>query len=128
MPGTPRKSPPRSKSAGAGRIELSDQWQSPAQEPAQIALFGHPYDVRRDFTGSEVLEFGRMLQYQPDPEGPDDYTEHMVQRFAFVLSDGDAAQLWADIAAQNIGVAGDLAKQIYSLAGLMDEEGNFKAL
>ncbi|MGW0043478.1 hypothetical protein [Rhodococcus sp. NPDC003348] len=154
MAGTsPRKAAPRRvlteqnpTGATPGAIELSDEFGTENPEPPQpITLFGEPYSVRRDLTGEEVLEFSRMLRQTPKLvpattedgtpiEGGkptvdiDDWNRLMVERLAFVLSEGDPVRLWEDIGAQNVGVGDKLVQRIYSFAGLLDAEGNFRAL
>lgn len=115
------------------RIELSDEWAVDPQPPAQMSLFGKPYDIRRDFTGTEVLEFSRLLRkpYKVDDDGKtsdDAVKEVWEERFLFLLADGDPSQLAADIGEQNPGVAERMITKIYELAGLLDAEGNFRAL
>ncbi|NKS17308.1 hypothetical protein GS490_13355 [Rhodococcus hoagii] len=117
----------------AGRIELSDEWAVEAQPPVQVSLFGKPYDIRCDFTGKEVLEFSHLLRKTPEvgedgKTAPDAVTKLWEERFLFILADGDPTQLAADIGEQNIGVANKMINRIYGLAGLLDAEGNFRAL
>lgn len=117
----------------AGRIELSDEWAVDPQPPVQVSLFGKPYDIRRDFTGSEVLEFSRLIRspYKVDEDGKttdDAVKEAWAERFLFILADGDPTQLATDIGAQNPGVAERMVNRIYGLAGMLDAEGNFRAL
>lgn len=117
----------------AGRIELSDEWAVDPQPPVQVSLFGKPYDIRRDFTGSEVLEFSRLLRKTPevgeDGKTTDDAVKELwEERFLFILADGDPGQLAADIGEQNTGVADKLINTIYKHAGMLDAEGNFRAL
>ncbi|NKS79484.1 hypothetical protein GS539_29530 [Rhodococcus hoagii] len=117
----------------AGRIELSDEWAVEAQPPVQVSLFGKPYDIRRDFTGKEVLEFSRLLRKTPEVDEDGKTTDDAVkdlweERFLFILADGDPGQLAGDIGEQNTGVADKLINTIYKYAGLLDAEGNFRAL
>ncbi|NKR90548.1 hypothetical protein GS483_00190 [Rhodococcus hoagii] len=117
----------------AGRIELSDEWAVDPQPPVQVSLFGKPYDIRCDFTGNEVLEFSRLLRKTPEvgddgKTAPDAVTKLWEERFLFILDDGDPTQLAADIGEQNTGVADKLINRIYGLAGMLDAEGNFRAL
>ncbi|NKS79408.1 hypothetical protein GS539_29010 [Rhodococcus hoagii] len=90
----------------AGRIELSDEWAVEAQPPVQVSLFGKPYDIRRDFTGKEVLEFSRLLRKTPEVDEDGKTTDDAVkdlweERFLFILADGDPGQLAGDIGEQN---------------------------
>lgn len=117
----------------AGRIELSDAWAVEARPPVQVSLFGKPYDIRCDFTGKEVLEFSRLLRKTPKVGKDGKTTDEAVkelweERFLFLLADGDPSQLAADIGEQNTGVADKLINTIYKHAGLLDAEGNFRAL
>lgn len=120
-------------SAASQRIELSDEWAVDPQPPVQVSLFGKPYDIRCDFTGNEVLEFSRLLRKNPEigedgKTAPDAVTKLWEERFLFILADGDPTQLAADIGEQNTGVADKLINRIYGMAGLLDAEGNFRAL
>lgn len=117
----------------AGRIELSDAWAVEARPPVQVSLFGKSYDIRCDFTGAEVLEFSRLLRKTPKVGDDGKTTDEAVkelweERFLFLLADGDPSQLAADIGEQNTGVADKLINTIYKHAGLLDAEGNFRAL
>ena len=57
-----------------------------------------------------------------------DWSRLMGERLAMLLASGDPVVLWHDIGEQNIGVADQMVKRIYEIAGLLDAEGNFRAL
>ncbi|MGF7124030.1 hypothetical protein [Rhodococcus sp. BE178] len=127
------KNAPKVDDAADERIELTDEWAVEEQPPVKVSLFGKPYDIRCDYTGAEVLEFSHLLQkeYKVGKDGKaslDAITELWEERFAFILTAGDARQLAIDIGEQNAGVADRLINQIYKHAGMLDAEGNFKAL
>lgn len=148
MAGTTRKAAPARKvltatnptGAAEPPLELSDIFGTVDPQPPQpITLFGEPYAVRRDLTGAEVLEFARHLRQQPknlpvENEGDKplvddaDWSRLMGERLAMLLASGDPVVLWHDIGEQNIGVADQMVKRIYEIAGLLDAEGNFRAL
>ncbi|MBM4608551.1 hypothetical protein GS416_11785 [Rhodococcus hoagii] len=112
--------------------KLSDEWAVDPQPPVQVSLFGKPYDIRCDFTGSEVLEFSRLLRKTRRSATTAKHrrsSQGTVGRTVPVhLADGDPSQLAADIGEQNTGVADKLINTIYKHAGLLDAEGNFRAL
>ncbi|MFC9786431.1 hypothetical protein [Rhodococcus sp. NPDC127528] len=120
-------------------IDLAAQFANPNPEPPQdITLLGKQYSVRRDFTGDEVLEFGRMLQRtvkllpaekgkQPLVDG-EDWAALNIERLAFVLASGSADELWADLADQNVGPTDGMTKQIFEIAGLLNAAGKFRML
>lgn len=148
MAGTPKAAPRRAvlteqNPSGAvqadNAFDLTGEFAVDPQPPQTIRLFDGTYSVRRDLSGDEVLEFSRMLRYKPkrlpdtddgQPGGldEDDWNRHMAERVGFLLAEGDPVALWSDIKDQNLGVADRMLNRIYAIAGLLDAEGNFRAL
>lgn len=129
----PKMNPTAAETGADERVELSDEWAVDPQPPAKLSLFGKPYDIRRDFTGKEVLEFSKLLRATPElgDDGkvkPDAVEKMWEERFAFLLTAGNPYQLAVDIAEQNTGVAERLINRIYGTAGLLTAEGKFMAL